>query len=40
VWRAGDDARRRPVYIVRSVSEPAGAPADAAPTRTTHAGEQ
>lgn len=26
VWRAGDDARRRPVFIVKSVSEVASAP--------------
>ncbi|TFV76091.1 glycosyltransferase [Blastococcus sp. CT_GayMR19] len=26
VWRAGDDARRRPIYVVRSVADVAGAP--------------
>jgi dolichol-phosphate mannosyltransferase len=27
VWRAGDDARRRPIYVVRSVADVAGHPA-------------
>ncbi|MFP5371651.1 MAG: glycosyltransferase family 2 protein, partial [Actinomycetes bacterium] len=26
VWRAGDDARRRPIYVVRSVADVAGGP--------------
>lgn len=33
VWRAGDDARRRPVYIVRSITE-------AGPSVSRNAGEQ
>ncbi len=28
VWRAGDDARRRPVYVVRSVQRPGGVTPD------------
>ena len=31
VWRAGDDARRRPIYVVRSVADVSGHPATAAP---------
>jgi hypothetical protein len=28
VWRAGDDARQRPIYVVRSVADVAGRPAE------------
>lgn len=38
VWRAGDDARRRPVFIVRSITEVAATPVAA--QREPHAGEK
>lgn len=31
VWRAGDDARQRPIYVVRSVADVAGRPESPAP---------
>jgi polyisoprenyl-phosphate glycosyltransferase len=34
VWRAGDDARQRPIYVVRSVADVAGRPAGVAPDTT------
>jgi dolichol-phosphate mannosyltransferase len=34
VWRAGDDARRRPIYVVRSVADVAGPAAAATPNST------
>lgn len=39
VWRAGDDARQRPVFIVRSIAEVPDATASSAPHDTT-AGEK